>query len=209
MTTLPAAPDTSGDVDVVELHVEVPPGSLINYDPRLLCSALHVLDPACLAVETDGLTRAIITIYKNPPLADLPHARGEDLVMDTDGYITVGRYHDGQPARRRLYVPGSGAQRGALFGTTGAGKSRALQLILAAEKRSRIVTWLSDLKFGQSVPEARGQVDWLATTQEGLILQLSTFVALVILGWGLCAGCLPGAGDRLDFRVGGLTRHVA
>ena len=37
----------------------------------------------------------------------------------------------------------------------------------------------------------------------------STFVALVILGWGLCAGGLPGAGDGLDFRVGGLTWRVA
>jgi GH15 family glucan-1,4-alpha-glucosidase len=29
------------------------------------------------------------------------------------------------------------------------------------------------------------------------------------LGVGLCAGCLPGAGDGLDFRVRGLTRRVA
>ena len=41
------------------------------------------------------------------------------------------------------------------------------------------------------------------------VYNLSTFVALVILGWGLCAGGLPGAGDGLDFRVGGLTWRVA
>lgn len=167
------------DIDVVEMEVEVPAGGLINYDIRRLCSALGVADPACLAVETDGLTKAIITIYKNPPLADMPHARGEDLVMDKHGYIAVGRYHDGRPAPVRLYEPGSGAQRSAMFGTTGAGKSRALQLRLAAEKRSGIVSWLADLKGGQSVPEAKGQVDWHTTSQAGAVLMLLAAVAVI------------------------------
>jgi len=177
--TVPALPTSAQHVDVVEFEVQVPAGQLIDYDLRRLCSALGVLDPACLAVETDGLTRALITVYKEPPLADLPHARGEDLVMDAQGYINVGRYHDGQIAQRRLYIPGSGAQRGAMFGTTGAGKSRALQLVLAAEKRSGIVTWLADLKGGQSAPEAEGQVDWRVTTQEGMILILRAAVAVI------------------------------
>ncbi|MFF4346784.1 transfer protein [Streptomyces sp. NPDC001530] len=167
------------DIDVVELEVQVPAGDVINYNLRNLCSALGVLDPACLAVETDGLTRALITIYKEPPLANIPAARPEDLVMDADGYITKGLYHDGRPARERLYEPGSGAQRSAVFGTTGAGKSRALQLRLAAEKRSGIVSWLADLKGGQSVPEAKGNVDWHVTTQEGSILMLLALVAVI------------------------------
>ncbi|GCD99741.1 transfer protein [Embleya hyalina] len=177
--TLTPIPGVDTDVDVVEVHVEVPAGGVISYDLRRLCTALGVLDPACLAVETDGLNRALITVYKNPPLADMPHAVGEDLVMDDRGYITVGRHHDGRPARIRLYEPGSGAQRSVMFGTTGAGKSRSLQLRLAAEKRSGIVSWLADLKGGQSVPEAKDNVDWHTTSQEGAILMLLAAVAVI------------------------------
>ncbi|MFJ8746641.1 transfer protein [Embleya sp. NPDC127516] len=177
--TLTPIPGVHADVDLVELSVEVPAGGIITYDLRRLCSALGVTDPACLAVETDGLNRALITVYRNPPLANMPYAVGEDLVMDAQGYITVGLYHDGRPARIRLYEPGSGAQRSVMFGTTGAGKSRSLQLRLAAEKRSGIVSWLADLKGGQSVPEAKGQVDWHTTTQEGAILMLLSAVAVI------------------------------
>ncbi|WP_051795464.1 hypothetical protein [Streptomyces sp. NRRL S-87] len=176
-TVTPAA----ADFDVVEIEVAVPQGRVITYDHRLLCSALGVTDPACVAVETDGLGSALVTIYKRPPLAGLPEPDPlTDLVMDADGYITVGRYHDGEPARMRLYEPGSGAQRAAIFGTTGAGKSRALQLILAAEKRSGICTWLADLKYGQSVPEARGNVDWHVTTPEDAIRMLRAAVAVAL-----------------------------
>ncbi|MFD5433738.1 transfer protein [Kitasatospora sp. NPDC127067] len=175
--TIATAPAPLGlDVDVMELEVQVPPGKLLTYDLRALASSLEILDTSCMAVETDGLTRALVTIYRDPPLEKLEPIRGEDLVIDAQGWLTVGRYHDGQPAQIRLYVPGSGAQRGALFGTTGAGKSRALQLILAAEKRSGIVSWLADLKGGQSVPEAAGQVDWRVTTQEGLLAMLQAAV---------------------------------
>ncbi|MFJ5026114.1 transfer protein [Streptomyces goshikiensis] len=179
--TATVAPEAAANFDVVEIEVAVPPGRVITYDHRLLCSALGVTDPACVAVETDGLGKALVTIYKRPPLAGLPEPDPvRDLVMDADGYITVGRYHDGEPARMRLYEPGSGAQRAAIFGTTGAGKSRALQLVLAAEKRSGICTWLADLKMGQSVPEARGQVDWHVTTPEDTIRMLRAAVAVAL-----------------------------
>lgn len=165
--------------DVVELELSAPDGQLLDIDHRRLCSALRVPDPACLTVETDGMSRALVTVYKRPPLATVPTARGEDLVIDAHGFITVGRHHDGDRARMRLYEPGSGAQRGALFGTTGAGKSRALQLVLAAEKRSGVCTWLADLKGGQSVPEARDQVDWRVTTPAELLLMLRAGLAVV------------------------------
>ncbi|MFB7896096.1 transfer protein [Streptomyces xiamenensis] len=162
--------------EFIEIALAVPPGQLVQYNHANLVSALRpygVTDPACVMVETDGAGGALLTVYRRPPLENLPEVRPADLVMDNDGYITVGRYHDGEPARMRLYVPGSGAQRAAIFGTTGAGKSRVLHLLLAAEKRSGIVSWLADLKQGgQSVPEARGQVDVRVTTPEGAILLL-------------------------------------
>lgn len=167
--------------DFVEIEVTRRPGELITYNHSALVSAMGGKDPACVAVETDGLSRALITAYRKPPLENLRPARVEDLVMDSEGFITVGRHHDGMAARLRLYEPGSGAQRGAWFGTTGAGKSRALQLVLAAEKRSGIVTWLSDLKGGQSVPEARDQVDWRATTEAEAMMQLRAGLCLVMI----------------------------
>ncbi|MFI0425309.1 hypothetical protein, partial [Spongiactinospora sp. 9N601] len=50
--------------------------------------------------------------------------------------------------------------------------SRTLQMELAAEKINGIVSWLADLKHGQSVPEAEDNVDWFGTTPEEAMLAL-------------------------------------
>lgn len=165
--------------EVVELMLEVPQGQVIRYDLAALCSALDISDPTRIAVETDGSRRAIVTIYPSNPLADMPPPSLADMMMDRHGRIVVGRYHNGRPARRRLFDPHTGsAQRALVFGTTGAGKSRTVQYLLACEKRNRIVSWFADLKGGQSAPEAAGQVDWHATTQEETILMLRAAVAV-------------------------------
>ena len=158
--------------------VAAEPGTLITYDQIKLAGAIcpDDPDPARIAVET-RLHKALVTIYPCDPLetVTLPTDYAS-LAMDKAGYILIGRYHHGRPARYRLYNPAEGsALRSCLFGTTGAGKSSALQIIVAGEKRSRVVvTWLADLKGGQSVPEAKTNVDWWVTTQEGAIAMLRT-----------------------------------
>ncbi|MGJ6967885.1 hypothetical protein ACSDR0_38850 [Streptosporangium sp. G11] len=165
--------------DVVELTLEVPPGKVISYDLAALCSALNINDSTRVAVETDGLRRAMVTIYPSNPLAQVRAVTREDLVMDRHGRIVTGVYHNGRPAKKRLFDPSTGsAQRFLLFGTTGAGKSKSLQLELIAEKLNGIVSWVADLKFGQSVPEAEGNVDWFVRTPEGAILMLMAAVAI-------------------------------
>ncbi|WP_433250422.1 hypothetical protein ACQPYK_04130 [Streptosporangium sp. CA-135522] len=165
--------------DVVELTLEVPQGKVISYDLAALCSALNINDPTRVAVETDGLRRALVTVYPSNPLAQVRAVTREDLVMDRHGRIVTGLYHNGRPVKKRLYDPSTGsAQRFLLFGTTGAGKSRALQIELIAEKINKICTWLADLKLGQSVPEAEGNVDWYARSQEEAILMLMAAVAV-------------------------------
>ncbi|WAU84894.1 transfer protein [Streptomyces sp. Qhu-G9] len=158
-----------------ELTVEGAPGDIITFDPVRLAGALHIDDPSRLAVETDGMHRALVTIYPADPLA---HVRLDDpglLVMDRHGRLPVGRYHNGRLTRMRLYDPHTGsAQRSFLFGTTGAGKSTANHILLAGEKRSGVITFLADLKGGQSVPEARGNVDWFVRTPQGAMAQLRT-----------------------------------
>lgn len=158
---------------ITELTLEVPPGQVIRYNLPALCSALQVDDPTRIAVETDGSRRALVTVYPSNPLADMPPPTDEDMLMDRHGRIVVGRYHNGRPARRRMFDPYTGsAQRSLVFGTTGAGKSRTVQYLLACEKRNGVVSWFADLKGGQSAPEAAGHVDWHATSQEEAILML-------------------------------------
>ncbi|MFH8582543.1 transfer protein [Streptomyces zaomyceticus] len=177
MTLTPATAPVLPDDQIVELMVEVPPGQVIQYNLAALASAFQIDDPGRIAVETDGSRRALVTIYPSNPLAVMPPPSDEDMLMDAFGRIVVGRYHNGRPARRRLFDPRTGsAVRALTFGTTGAGKSRTVQYILACEKRNRIVSWYADLKGGQSAPEARGQVDWHATSQEETILMLRSAV---------------------------------
>ncbi|MFI2207675.1 transfer protein [Streptomyces sp. NPDC020192] len=179
MTITPATPGALAipDDQIIELMVEVPAGQVIRYDLAALVSAFDVGDPGRIAVETDGSRHAIVTIYPSNPLATMPPPSEDDMLMDKLGRIVTGRYHNGRPARKRLFDPRTGsAQRALTFGTTGAGKSRTLQYTLACEKKNRIVTWLADLKGGQSVPEAREHVDWFATTQEEAILMLRAAV---------------------------------
>ncbi|MCM1943686.1 transfer protein [Streptomyces sp. G3] len=173
--TVPGIPDGQ----IVELRVEVPPGQVIKYDLAALASAFEITDPGRIAVETDGSRTALVTIYPSNPLAEMPPPSESDMLMDAYGRIVAGRYHNGRPARRKLFDPRTGsAVRALTFGTTGAGKSRTVQYILACEKRNGIVSWYGDLKGGQSAPEARGQVDWLATSQEEVILMLRAAVAV-------------------------------
>jgi hypothetical protein len=165
--------------DVYELTLEVPQGQVLRYDLAALCSALGINDPTRVAVETDGLRRALVTIYPSNPLGEVRAVTRDDLKMDRHGRIITGLYHNGRPVKKRLFDPSTGsAQRFLMFGTTGAGKSRALQLELIAEKINGICTWLADLKLGQSVPEAEGNVDWYATSQEEAILMLMAAVAV-------------------------------
>jgi hypothetical protein len=165
--------------EIVELILEAPPGQIVKFNHAALCSALGVTDdPARVVVETDG-NRAIVTIYPSNPLAVMPAPSVADMMMDRYGRIVVGRHHNGRPARRRLFDKRTGsAQRSFVIGTTGAGKSRTVQYVLACEKRNRIVSLYGDLKGGQSAPESENQVDWRATSQEENVLMLRSAVAI-------------------------------
>ncbi|MFJ1709203.1 transfer protein [Kitasatospora sp. NPDC088346] len=169
-------PATTLRPEIIEVTVEVPPGKILRYDLDALVSALELDDPSLIAVETAG-RHGLITLYPHNPLLDMPAPSPADMLMDRRGYITVGRYHNGRPAKRRMFDTDTGsAQRSLVFGTTGAGKSRTVQYLLACEKRNRVVSWFADLKGGQSAPEAAGQVDWRATSQEEAILMLRAAV---------------------------------
>jgi len=164
---------------VVEFHAEVPRGKTITYDFGALVSALDAEDDPSRVVVEASYRKAIVTLYPRNPLLDIQPVTLNELLMDERGYITVGLYHNGRPAQLRLYDPETGsAQRFLLFGTTGAGKSRTLQLHLAAEKRNGICSLVADLKGGQSVPEALQNVCWPVTRQEAAIMMLRSAAAV-------------------------------
>jgi len=163
---------------VEEYVLRTPPGGVKRYDHEALCDLLKVDDRSRVIFEQGVGREAIVRVYPTNPLMTMRNIRVDDLLMDDRGRIMIGTYYDGSPLSFRLFDPKTGnAQRGAVFGTTGAGKSRLVQALLVAAKRSGIVVHLADLKSGQSVPEAAGQVATRVTTQYEAILLLRGLVA--------------------------------
>ncbi|WP_330335773.1 transfer protein (plasmid) [Streptomyces sp. NBC_00536] len=161
-----------------EFILRTPAGGAKRYDHDALCDLLDVDDRSRVIFEQGAGREAVVRIYPSNPLMHMAEISVDDLLMDDRGRITIGMYYDGSPLRFRLFDPKTGnAQRGAIFGTTGAGKSRLVQAVLVACKRSGIVVHLADLKAGQSVPEAKGQVATRVTTQYETILMLRGLVA--------------------------------
>ncbi|GGZ96883.1 hypothetical protein GCM10010371_66010 [Streptomyces subrutilus] len=163
---------------VVEFVLRTPPGGVKRLDHEALCDLLKIDDRSRVIFEQGAGREAIVRIYPTNPLLAMRPIRGEDLVMDAGGRIILGAYYDGEALAFRLFDPDTGnAQRAAVFGTTGAGKSRLVQAILIACKASGIVVHLADLKKGQSVPEAAGHVATRVTSQYETILMLRGLVA--------------------------------
>ncbi|MEV6357960.1 DNA/RNA helicase domain-containing protein [Streptomyces hydrogenans] len=164
--------------DVREYVLKTPAGGVKKYDHDALCDYLEVDDRSRVIFEQGVGREAIVRVYPANPLMNMRSIRIEDLLLDDRGFITIGSYYDGVPLKFRLFDPRTGnAQRAAVFGTTGAGKSRLVQAILVACKVSGIVVHLADLKSGQSVPEANGQVATRVTAQFETILMLRGLVA--------------------------------
>ncbi|MEW1753432.1 hypothetical protein [Streptomyces angustmyceticus] len=163
----------------IVLLVASPPGKEIHLPHTAICSAFGIDDPSRLVIETDGIRQGVVSIYKTNPLMKVRKATVEDLTMDAKGRVTIGVCHDGKPARMRLWDPSQGALRGITAGVTGAGKSVLQNLILAAEKRSGVVSWVGDVQGGMSLPEAEGRVDWFAKGPVETLLMLTAAHAVM------------------------------
>ncbi|QIB49501.1 hypothetical protein [Streptomyces aureoverticillatus] len=163
----------------IVLLVASPAGKEIRLPHTAICSAFGIDDPSRLVIETDGIRMGVVSVYKTNPLMKVRKATVEDLTMDSKGRITIGICHDGKPARMRLWDPSQGALRGITAGVTGAGKSVLQNLILAAEKRSGVVSWVGDVQGGMSLPEAEGRVDWFAKGPVETLLMLTVAHAVM------------------------------
>ena len=144
--------------DRIRVLVQAADNQMISLPRLRLARALDMDDPELLMVESDGMARGVVTIYREHPLINIREATVEDLTMGPDGLISIGLRHDGRPARWPLYDPELGAITDLVVGAPGSGKSVTLNTLLAAERVSNIVSLVADAQNGMSLPEANGRV---------------------------------------------------
>ena len=142
-----------------------------------------------VSVEHDASrsrSRALVTvIIDGRQFTDLQVWEGSTLDLE-NGLITAGYFGDGKPARYRLWTPGSGAAHCIVTGSTGAGKSGFLSLLLAeagvardAQGRRLVRRWIIDPQ-AQSLPGWTGRVDLTALGVDSSMAALrAMFAALV------------------------------
>jgi hypothetical protein len=96
------------------------------------------------------------------------------------GYVEVGRYADGEPILWRLWQPDSGPWHDLISGTTGAGKSRLLDLLLVScRSTGLVVNWIIDPDQGQSLPQWVDNVEWAVTDMTEAKVMLRAAVAVM------------------------------
>lgn len=176
----------------IALRVRAEEGSLIHLPQAEIARALGIKDTDLLMIETDGLGDGVVSVYQEHPLLDIREATPEDLVMDEDGRIQHGLRHDGRPARTPLYDPVLGAITDLFVGAPGAGKSVALNTLLAAERINGIVSIVADAQNGMSLPEANGRVYQFGSGIAAVAATLAAAYAVAVYreevssanGWG-------------------------
>jgi hypothetical protein len=111
-------------------------------------------------------SRGHLTILKAGTLSGVREWDGRGF--GEDGIARVGRFADGADARIRLLVPRDGTRHGLAAGTTGAGKSALLDLLvwLAINGVVPVVPVILDPQNGQSLPQWRDRLLYAAGVEE-------------------------------------------
>ncbi len=153
--------------------IELPPGKLtsaaaINAVTRVASAfGLPVTSVAIEPVEggQEHLARlTVLTVEKNPMATSRPFTPSLD---SKTGVTRIATYVDGGPAMYRFWAPSSGPWHDLIAGTTGSGKSRLIDLLLAEERRSPLIaSVIIDPQNGQSLPAWRRHVALFADTAE-------------------------------------------
>ncbi|WP_190012385.1 hypothetical protein, partial [Streptomyces candidus] len=115
------------------------------------------------------------------PLQDGVPLNLDDLTMDEQGYITVGRDIYGNPAMWRLLKfdpkrrglsgnPSASSVHSFGSGTTGAGKTSLEEDLQVAQRKNGFISWLADGKGGAGYASWINDLDWLVKSSYGAML---------------------------------------
>jgi hypothetical protein len=131
------------------------------------------------AMPDGNASRASMLLLEHNPLRSAQLWSGPQIDLET-GIAPVGVHADDTEALWRWWMPGSGAVHSLVSGTTGSGKSRFLDLLIASAAHcGLIVPWVIDPQYGQSLPFWVNNVDWAATTAQEAKRMLRTAVAIM------------------------------
>ena len=151
------------ETDGVETHI----GEIIA-QPRAVAAAYgKAQTEAYVEPHPTGIeSRGVFTRLKAGTLQELREWGGRGF--GEDGIATIGRFADSAPVRIRILVPRDGTRHGLVAGTSGAGKSAMLDLLiwLAVTSDLPIVPVILDPQNGQSLPQWQGKVLYAAGLEE-------------------------------------------
>ena len=150
-------------LDGAETHI----GQVMS-DPRAIAAAFDKpLTEAYPEPHPSGVeSRGYLTVLKSGTLDEIREWDGRGITAA--GFATPARFADGQPARMRFWVPRDGTRHALIAGTSGAGKSVLLDLLvwLAITSDVPVVPVILDPQNGQSLPQWRGKVPYAAGLNE-------------------------------------------
>jgi hypothetical protein len=136
--------------------------------PRALAAAFDkAMTEAYVEPHPTGVeSRGVLTLLKAGTLQAGHDWDGKGF--NEQGIARIGRFADSQPVRIRVFVPRDGTRHSLIAGTTRAGKSELLNLILwlAIQSEVPIVPVILDPQNGQSLPQWRGKVLYAAGVEE-------------------------------------------
>jgi len=149
--------------DGIKTHI----GQIMT-EPRAIPAAWHrprteaYAEPHPSAIESWG----VLTLLNEGTLE--PTVQWDGKGFDEHGIARVGRFGDSQPMRIRVFIRRNGTVHGLIAGTTGAGKTQAIDLLvwLALNSAVPIVPIILDPQNGQSLPQWRDKVMYAAGLDE-------------------------------------------
>jgi hypothetical protein len=164
-------------LDGAETHI----GQVMS-DPRAIAAAFDKpLTEAYPEPHPSGVeSRGYLTILKSGTLDEIREWDGQGITAD--GFASAARFADGQPARLRFWVPRDGTRHSLIAGTSGAGKSVLLDLLvwLAITSPVPVVPVILDPQNGQSLPQWRGKVPYAAGLDECMAMLTGLHNAMLL-----------------------------
>jgi len=136
--------------------------------PRKIAAAWgKAITEAYAEPSPDGVeSRGSLTLLRHGTLGEVREWDGSG-VDEQDGTAVIARYADASPARIRFFARNDGIRHGIIAGTTGAGKTVLLDLIIRiALTTGYIIPVILDPQEGQSLPQWRDKLPYAAGVAE-------------------------------------------